>query len=213
MAVGPEVLLIPALFLIATGYLFWRWAIGREGKGPLILAGVSALLAGGLVFSYLETEIVLDNWGRLERIQGDPILWFFQDEWLRSPDSRTYFIQFLVAVSLTSWGVGLLLRAFVKGTAMTMLKALRILLASMLLFAAIGCGIGAGLGRFAPNYYRDLYPNGHSPDFDPQSMGLGLGLTQGASAGVVIGLILVAILTRWASKKSEKLFFEEIPLE
>jgi hypothetical protein len=213
---GPGVLLVPAalvLCLVTTGLLLWHWSLLKESKAFLTLAGASALLAAFMVYSYILTEIFLDHLHELERIQGEPVLWYFLNEWPRAPRSGEVLVQCVVAFGLAAWGFALLHRAWIRGTAMTLLRALSILVASTLVFAAIGCGFGAGLGKFVPNFYRNIYMDGHSAAFDPVSVGIGLGLIQGAAGGAVIGLVLVAILAKYASRKSEKMFFEEIPLE
>ena len=78
-------------------------------------------------------------------------------------------------------------------------------MASALLFAALGGAIGWALGTLAPNYYRNLYEDGHLPNFGPQQVGLGV--TQGFTGGIV-GLGIVLILF-WRSSLDRHLGFGE----
>ena len=77
---------------------------------------------------------------------------------------------------------------------MTFARAIAAVLASALLFAAVGGGIGYALGRFNPGYYRTVFDAGREPRFDPVGVGVGQGLTQGMVGGVVAGLVVVALL-------------------
>lgn len=77
---------------------------------------------------------------------------------------------------------------------MSITRAIVTVLISVLLLAAIGAGIGGALGHFTPGYYRQIFRNGHDPQFDPLSVGIGQGLTQGVAGGVIVGLALVALL-------------------
>lgn len=62
---------------------------------------------------------------------------------------------------------------------MTAKKALVIVVLWGVTFASIGGVIGATLGTVAPDYYRSIFRDGHSPHFNPFQVGLGLGVTQG----------------------------------
>lgn len=77
---------------------------------------------------------------------------------------------------------------------MTSKKALGIVLLWGVTFAVVGGLIGAALGLVAPDYYRSLLRDGHSPDFNPLQVGIGLGVTQGLASGIAIGLGVIALL-------------------
>jgi len=77
---------------------------------------------------------------------------------------------------------------------MNIFKALATVIASTAIFGGLGLALGYQLGVLVPGYYRNVFRDGHTPQFDPIDMGIGLGITQGATAGMVIGVLLVLIL-------------------
>lgn len=81
---------------------------------------------------------------------------------------------------------------------MSTLNALSVLFITPLLSCMAGAAIGATLGTMAPDYYRSIFPGGHSGNLNPLHLGLGLGATQGISVGLFIGLMVVGVQT-WRS--------------
>ena len=84
---------------------------------------------------------------------------------------------------------------------MTAKQALGTLLLWGVTFAFIGGLLGATLGTVAPDYYRSVFRDGHSPEFDPFQVGIGLGVTQGLATGVALALGVLALLA-WRDLRS-----------
>jgi hypothetical protein len=84
-----------------------------------------------------------------------------------------------------------------------------VIVTSMAVFAAIGWAIGLGIGLCCPDYYRDVFEGGRSPEFNPVAVGVGQGLTQGAAGGAALGLGLVAILA-WHEARGARLAIQKI---
>lgn len=84
---------------------------------------------------------------------------------------------------------------------MTAKNALGIVLLWGVTFAVVGGLIGATLGLVAPEYYRSVLRDGHSPNFNPLQVGIGLGVTQGLASGVAIALGVIALLV-WRETRS-----------
>jgi hypothetical protein len=80
-------------------------------------------------------------------------------------------------------------------------KAFLVVVASSVVFAAIGGIIGYGIGSYMPGYYRSVFENGSRADFNPVEVGIGQGITQGVVGGAIVGLALVAIVV-WRGKRS-----------
>lgn len=71
------------------------------------------------------------------------------------------------------------------------------------IFACVGSAIGAAIGVVAPEYYRSIFRDGHSPEFDPLQVGIGLGATQGVASGAAISIVVLALLA-WRDIRSAR---------
>jgi hypothetical protein len=85
---------------------------------------------------------------------------------------------------------------------MSLGKAFLVVVASAVVFAALGGTLGYLIGAYMPGYYRSVFENGGRSDFSPVEVGVGQGTTQGVVGGVVVGLALVG-LTIWRGKRSD----------
>jgi hypothetical protein len=79
-------------------------------------------------------------------------------------------------------------------------KAFLVVVASAVVFAALGGTMGYFIGSQMPGYYRSVFVNGDRATFNPVEVGTGQGITQGLAGGAVIGLILVALVV-WRGKR------------
>lgn len=87
---------------------------------------------------------------------------------------------------------------------MTVPKAFRIIIASILGFGVFGGALGTALGVFAPGYYRSVFRAGQAVDFEPVQVGLGLGITQGVIGGALVGIAVVLAVVWFQSRTAGK---------
>ena len=106
----------------------------------------------------------------------------------------------LGSVALMFSGAIFFLWRAVFGKPMTFPRAMMVILTSAFVFALVGGTVGFGIGTYFPDYYRDLFLSGRSPEFNPVSVGIGQGVTQGVSGGAGLGVVLVAILAWYETR-------------
>jgi hypothetical protein len=83
---------------------------------------------------------------------------------------------------------------------LTVGRALRFVLLTMVLFAALGAIMGLTIGLVMPRYYVQLF--GVSDGMAPVAGAL-LGTTQGGGAGIAVGVLLAAIVA-WVQLRVKK---------
>jgi len=82
------------------------------------------------------------------------------------------------------------------------LRAIAVVLGSVLIFAIGGGPLGLLLGLCVPRYYQSIF-NNYNPEFSPASVGFGLGVGQGAALGALVGVLLAFVLT-WRELRTSR---------
>lgn len=194
------VLLVPIALLVVFVLAirqYWHYRAGSSTRWGSIFTGLSACIAGYILFEFATAMTWLDH---LKQVENGELIWRL----LLHEICAGSKILFCVSLSAVLWFIGMILiiNGFVPNSGVSFFAALGATIVAIITCGALGCTIGGLMGIYAPGNYRGLYRGGQTPGFDSVGMGMGLGLMQGIAFGTAIGIAAVVLLTRYRLRKS-----------